>query len=214
MKELVSLKYELQHIITGDDSKGQSRLIKATQTYLKANHPAGSKTEDEQFTRAAQERALIRYATENNLWIDETSFGTYITEGAEQKVFFPENTDYVVKLADAIFYLNWVDYFNNLLLHNALFTNTAYELIGFYRNTEKLFAVLKQPFIEAGEQTNLENVKEFLRANGFKLRKNNDYYHPFLGIILEDLHDENGLTNKEVLFFVDTVIYITEEFHQ
>ena len=159
---------------------------------------------------------MVVYAwiEQEGFWYPSPNEAYYLTEGAEQKVFFPENTDYVVKLADAIFYLNWVDYFNNLLLHNALFTNTAYELIGFYRNTEKLFAGLKQPFIEAGEQTNLENVKEFLRANGFKLRKNNDYYHPFLGIILEDLHDENGLTNKEVLFFVDTVIYITEEFHQ
>jgi Serine/Threonine/Tyrosine Kinase found in polyvalent proteins len=208
-----SFKHELQHIISGDDATGQSRLIKATQTYLKTSYLTGSKVEGYQFTRTEQERALILYATENNLWTDEKTFGTYITEGAEQKVFFPENADYVVKLADAIFYLNWADYFNNLLLHNALFPTTAYELIGYYRNAGKLFAVLKQPFIKADELTNLENVKQFLSANGFKLSKNNDYYHPFLGIILEDLHDENVLTNEGVLFFVDTVIYLTESFY-
>ena len=61
--------------------------------------------------------------------------------------------------------------------------------------------------------TNLENVKQFMLSNGFLQKKDNDYYHPYLGLIIEDLHDENVLTNKGVLFFTDTVIYITEEFY-
>lgn len=214
MKDLISFKYELQNLITGNDAEGQSHLIKTVQTYLKTNHLSGSKAEGQQYTRPEEERSLIFFATKNNLWIDETSFGTYITEGAEQKIYFPENADYVIKLADAIFYLRWLDYFNNLLLHNSFFKNTAYELVGFFRDKEKLFAVLKQPFIEATKLTEIENIKKFLLANGFEHKKNNDYYHPLLGIILEDLHDENILTNKGVLFFVDTVIYITEEFHK
>jgi Serine/Threonine/Tyrosine Kinase found in polyvalent proteins len=44
--------------------------------------------------------------------------------------------------------------------------------------------------------------------------KNNDYYHPGSGIIPEDLHDENGLTNNGVLFFVDTVFYSTPDFYR
>jgi hypothetical protein len=119
-----------------------------------------------------------------------------------------------VKLADAIFYADWLDYFNSLLVHNALFTNTRYELTGFYRINETLFATLRQPFIATTDFTDLKNVKEFLVANGFAHKKNNDYYHPLLGIILEDLHDENVLTNNGVLFFVDTVIYITGEFYK
>ena len=63
------------------------------------------------------------------------------------------------------------------------------------------------------EKTNLDVVKNYLLANGFVHKKNNDYYHPDLGIILEDLHDENVLTNKGVLFFIDTVFYLTEIFY-
>ncbi len=174
MKELIIFKHELQNIINRNEFKGQSNLIKAAQAYLKANLSAGSETEDKQFTRTEEERALTLFANENNLWIDETCFGAYITEGAEQKVYFPENTDYVVKLADAIFYIHWQDYFNNLLLHNALFDNTRYELIGFYRDSETLFAVVKQPFVITTAITNLENVKQFLLANGFESKKNND----------------------------------------
>lgn len=45
-------------------------------------------------------------------------------------------------------------------------------------------------------------------TNGFNNVKNNDYYNPILKIILEDLHDENVLTQNGILFFIDTVFYI------
>ena len=138
-------------------------------------------------------------------------FGTYITEGAEQKVYFPGDSEDVIKISDAIFYVYWQDYFTNLLIHNYLFPDTKYTLAGFYIASNTLFAVLKQRFIQSTEMTNLDNVKEFMLSNGFLEGKTNDYYHPFLGI-KEDLHDENVLTNNGVLFFTDTVIYITKEF--
>ncbi|AYQ34780.1 hypothetical protein [Runella sp. SP2] len=36
----------------------------------------------------------------------------------------------------------------------------------------------------------------------------NDFFHPELGIILEDLHDENVLTNQGLFFFIDSAIYL------
>jgi hypothetical protein len=60
----------------------------------------------------------------------------------------------------------------------------------------------------------LKNVKTFLSENGFINKKNNDYYNPDLGIILEDLHDENVLTKNGDLFFIDTVFYLTEDFYK
>ena len=71
-----------------------------------------------------------------------------------------------------------------------------------------LYAVVKQPFVKANQRTDLAKVKEFMHANGFLNTKNNDYYNPDLGIILEDLHDENVLTQNEVLYFIDTVFYL------
>ncbi|MBP8851149.1 MAG: hypothetical protein KBG80_11415 [Breznakibacter sp.] len=54
-------------------------------------------------------------------------------------------------------------------------------------------------------------MKEFLSNNGFLNTKNNDYYNPQLGLILEDLHDENVLTANDILYFIDTVFYIKPE---
>lgn len=51
-----------------------------------------------------------------------------------------------------------------------------------------------------------------MKDNGFENIRNNDYFNKNLGIILEDLHDENVLTQNGVLFFIDTVFYIDESF--
>ena len=51
-----------------------------------------------------------------------------------------------------------------------------------------------------------------MEMNGFECIRNNDYRNPQLGIILEDLHDENVLTRDGSLFFIDTVFYIEDSF--
>lgn len=204
-------KHELQHLILSDESDGQTNLIKTAQTCLRKSTGTGSSFEKRKPERPEEERALESFANQHSLWLSIGELGVYITEGAEQKVYFPADQDFVLKVADAVFYLSWYDYFNNLLLHNFFFPATSYELAGFIRKGNQIFAVLKQPFVESDSLTDLSDVKFFLEANGFVNKKTNDYFHPHLGIILEDLHDENVLTNKGVLFFVDTVFYIDEK---
>lgn len=51
-----------------------------------------------------------------------------------------------------------------------------------------------------------------MKSNGFVNNRNNDYINSELGIILEDLHDENVLTQNGILYFIDTVFYLTDEF--
>jgi hypothetical protein len=95
------------------------------------------------------------------------------------------------------------------LLNNYFFPDTAYKLLGFYKSdADVIYALVEQNYVEANQPTNLENVKQFLMSNGFVNTKNNDYYNPDLGIILEDLHDENVLTANDILYFIDTVFYV------
>jgi len=97
-------------------------------------------------------------------------------------------------------------------LDNTFFEDTAYQLMGFHAENDNLFAVVEQPFVEVTSTTNLEHIKEFLLKNGFSNTRNNDYYNQELGLILEDLHDENVLTKDGLLYFIDTVFYLTDEF--
>ena len=99
------------------------------------------------------------------------------------------------------------------LIHNFLFPATAYAFLGFQVIDNELNAVVKQKFIVSNEVTDLKTVKEFLEYNGFLHKKNNDYFNPEIGLIFEDLHDENVLSYTGVLYFIDTVFYLTSTFY-
>jgi hypothetical protein len=113
----------------------------------------------------------------------------------------------VIKLNDGVYYATWLEFFNSILLHNLIFENTAYNFLGFTKEDNVLCAVLKQPFITSDAQVDLEDIKKLLAFNGFENTKRQDYIHKHLGLILEDMHDENVIVNSDTLFFIDTVFY-------
>lgn len=46
---------------------------------------------------------------------------------------------------------------------------------------------------------------------GFSHLKRNDYYNPETGIIIENLHDENVLVNKNLnLIYIDPAIFLEQ----
>lgn len=203
-------KYELQNILSGKSSSSHDAIIQAATSYLRRSKKASPLAEEKQQNKTEEKKRLIDFAIQNNLFyqnIDETHF---ISSGAEQKIYIKDN-HYVIKLNDAIYYESWLDYFHNLLLNNYFFADTNYQLLGFHLSETNLYAVVKQNFIKSDKATDLSKVKEFLISNGFINTRNHDYYHPELGIILEDLHDENVLTYNKILYFIDTVFYIKPE---
>lgn len=205
------LKYELYDVISGKNQVRFGAIIQTIASYLGDGTEAGSKIEDSKQIREQETKKLERFVSENNLWVNDIDFSQYVSEGAEQRVFL-KNTDHVIKLNDAIYYSAWKDYFYSLLFHNYFFTDTAYELIGFLEEKGILYAVVQQSYVAITQNTDLEKVKVFLGSNGFVNTRNNDYFNPDLGIILEDLHDENVLTRNGILYFVDTVFFTTEKF--
>ena len=134
-----------------------------------------------------------------------------MSEGAEQRVFLKDG-EHVIKLNDAIYYSSWKEYLYNLLLHNYFFQDTAYELSGFTKENDVLYVVVQQNYVSITTPTDLNEVKQFMKSNGFVNNRNNDYINSELGIIIEDLHDENVLTQNGILYFIDTVFYLTDEF--
>jgi hypothetical protein len=131
----------------------------------------------------------------------------YLTRGGESQVYLAANGLNVIKVNDGVYYATWAEYFNSLILHNLLFPNTTYALLGFTERDGKLNVVLSQPFIE-GEQAKLGNIKDLLSFNGFENTRRQDYYNKEFGLVLEDMHDENVIARQDVLFFIDTVFYI------
>lgn len=204
------LKNELHNVLSGKSQIRFGTTIQAVASYLNNGAQASATIENQKHYKKQEAKRLESYITANNLWIN-IDLSQYISEGAEQKVYL-KDTESVLKINDSIYYNSWKDYLYNLLLHNYFFPDTAYDLIGFTKDNDILYAVVQQSYVSITANTDLEQVKEFLTINGFKNNRNNDYYNSDLGIILEDLHDENVLTRNEVLYFIDTVFYLTDVF--
>lgn len=201
-------KDELQNIIQGKSSNSQDALIQTITSFLRTSQSTSGMAKNDKHYKQQETKSLIDYCNQNNLWVGKKiNFDLFVSEGAEQKVYI-KNEKIVYKLNDAIYYESWLDYLQNLLLNNYFFSDTTYTLIGFHLIDDFLYALVEQPFVKANQHTNLDQVKEFMIANGFQNIRNHDYYNPDLGIILEDLHDENVLTQDGVLYFIDTVFYI------
>lgn len=155
-----------------------------------------------------QASLLEIYSSENNLWVtDLPGEDRYLTRGGEARVYLDPDNRNVIKLNDTVYYATWLEFFNSILLHNLIFENTAYIFLGFIKINGVLHAVLKQPFITSDAQVDLDDIKKLLNFNGFENTKRQDYVNNELGLILEDMHDENVIVNSETLFFIDTVFY-------
>ncbi len=204
----VQMKYELQNILQGKSAVSYGEPIQTILRYFGTSQKTGGLATGTKQDKAEETARLKEYIQAHHLWMENLDLSNYLSEGAEQRVYI-KDAQKVFKLNDAVYYATWVDYFCNLLLNNYFFPDTAYHLLGFYLSEEKvLYALVAQNYVKADQATNLDEVKLFLENNGFQNTKNHDYYNPDLGIILEDLHDENVLTCQGLLYFIDTVFYI------
>ena len=206
------MKNELHNILSGKSKVRFGTAIQTISRYVRESSETGTTAKSTKHYKKQETEIVEKYISENSLWINDIDFSQYISEGAEQRVYL-KDTKHVIKLNDTIYYNSWEDYFNNLLLHNYFFPDTAYKLLGFTKDDKNvLYAVVRQSFVTVTTITNIPQVKEFLTQNGFSNTRNNDYFNAELGIILEDLHDENVLTQNGVLYFIDTVFYLTDDF--
>ena len=204
-------KNELKDVLCGASQVKHGTLIQAATRHLRRSQKTSSMAQESKHFKEEETERLCQWIEEHNFWYTPIDISSFISAGAEQRVYLEGEKD-VLKLNDGIYYATWLGYLYNLLLNNYFFPDTAYELLGFYREDKTLYAVVRQSFVKENEPTSLEKVKAYLKNNGFETIRNNDYRNPELGIILEDLHDENVLTKDGILFFIDTVFYLENDF--
>jgi hypothetical protein len=160
------MRDDIQHILSGKSQVKHHHLIQAACSYLKGSQGPSAMAKDHQQHKEEETKSLVQFADDNNLWVENINIDIYVSQGAEQKVYLKDGST-VLKLNDAIYYASWVDYFHNLLLNNLFFPDTAYQLLGFHKDLDVLYAVVEQPFVKANEKTDLNMVKAFLENNGF-----------------------------------------------
>lgn len=165
------IKNELQSIISGTGTVTKGTAIQAVANYLRESKAPGTIPEEKEQIKEQEATAILAYCKQYSFFYPPIDKSRYLAEGAEQKVYLENDGKHVIKLNDSIFYLTWQDYLNSLLLHNYFFPATVYELVGFQIEEDRLFAVVKQPYIYATEPTDENRVKELMAANGFRNKK-------------------------------------------
>jgi hypothetical protein len=83
----MSLKLELQNIISGDGEVKFGNFIQTINNYLRREKKAISGFEKTKFLKAQETKILIDYINRNNLWFARLDITKYIGEGAEQKIY-------------------------------------------------------------------------------------------------------------------------------
>ena len=206
------IRSKIKNITAGIVIEGSQDNCTAIRNLLCASFATSTtvKTDFEGKAVVKKEQSLLleAYCNEHQLWLIELPpQDRYLTRGGEARIYLHPDNRHVIKFNDGVYYATWLEFLNSILLHNLVFENTAYSLMGFAKEGESLLAVLKQPFIVADAQAELNDIKKLLEFNGFENSRRNDYINKGLGLILEDMHDENVIVNSETLFFIDTVFY-------
>ncbi len=127
----MSVKNELQNIISGNGSVRNGNAIQSITSFLRGKKKSVSGAEKATFSKVEETEILIEYIKVKSLWFRSIDNSKYIGEGAEQKIYESSDPKFVLKRNDGVFYQFWSDYLNNLLLHNYFFPHLAYELLGF-----------------------------------------------------------------------------------
>jgi hypothetical protein len=170
-----------------------------------------------------QENLLRSYAKWRNVWLHEEDIASNASRplpcGSESRVYLSANGDHVIKvtnyLAAGVLPEEFLD--NRISLHNHLFPDTAYELLGFL-DTGGSFSnfhfVLKQPFIQGkmlADETsptkseyNRNRLQDYMKTHfdldGAYTCYTNDNY------VVGDVHLGNVLEDKDgQFFFIDTI---------
>ena len=158
--------------------------------------------------KGVQIARLKEWAIANHCWIDRTTLGTYSDRGSENEVYASLDSRFVYKLNDFRYSDdNLIPFFERISVHNELFPDCEYILIGFAENRDgKVCAALRQPFILAQREATQQEINEELEHLGFQKEQEgyftNGEYDIFDAVPNNVLMGDDGH-----LYFIDTIIF-------
>ena len=160
--------------------------------------------------KGVQIARLKEWALNNAIWIDDISqLGTFSDRGSENEVYINNETQIVYKLNDFRYSDdNLMPFFERIRIHNRLFEDCQYEMIGMAENQSgKPCAVLTQPYILAEREATEKEISEELLRLGFHPEMEGEYFsNGYFDIF--DASPNNVLMGIDGhLYFIDTIIY-------
>ena len=92
---------------------------------------------------------------------------------------------------------------NRVAIHNLLFPDTKYKLIGLSKKNNRLQFIISQPFVEGRNYRKEDCFPEYMGKLGYEQIDDTTYYNKFF--IIRDLHEANVLKIQNGFAFVDTI---------
>lgn len=173
-------------------------------SYATASLESGSNASESQGRPAnwqideLQEQLIEQWARAKDTWIENSeqllieNFGEKIAQGAEAKVYYKEGDIAVVKERASI-YSTTQKALDAIALHNYLFPETVMRVIGFTRDSERLFRIiLTQPYVTCQRLATKAEIDNMAISKGFRDNWNGEGVNYILDrIALEDMHPAN-----------------------
>ena len=158
-------------------------------------------------------RAIEALAKSLGLWIpfeNLSSLGSPFVGGNENTNYLDESGT-IYKVNNLMNSGTIVDLFNRIDLHNAIFPNTRYELVGVsgFGNGSSIYPVYKQYFVRDAEFATPEEIDSYMRSLGFeKTSKEAEYSNG--EYVVSDLRPRNVLKDSDGdIYVVDAGLEVT-----
>ena len=159
--------------------------------------------------KGVQIARLKEWAIANDCWIEPKTLGTFSDRGSENEVYASPDSRHVYKLNDFRYSDdNLTPFFERIQVHNQLFSDCAYDLIGFAENRDgKVCAVLCQPFILSQREATQQEIDKEMQHLGFNKEMDEGYFANGDYDIFDAVPNNVLMGDDGHLFFIDTIIF-------
>lgn len=142
------------------------------------------------------------------------SLGEQWSKGGEHEVYEGSGN----KLIKVKFDLEDIDemeiYLKKLIIHNHIFKNTAYKLLGFIKRNSNIEPVVEQDVISNTSIYSPDKINSILSAYGFDKVSDTEYINREVGISIDDLFPRNVFFHENIPYFIDPIIGIEAAFYR
>jgi len=221
------IDYEYVKLTVDEIERGNKRILRLPEEAEKGRIAGGRRTlevsvilgiaekaDREKFgefeIKVKQEQLLEIYAKHEGIWFDYEEIIIQNWEGVEGR----GGQEAEVYKGDHYSLWKVVDYYQNsdtplefldnrISIHNLLFPDTKYELVGFTKKRNRLQFIIKQPFVEGRNYRKEDHFPEYMETLGYDQIDDTTYYNKYF--IIKDLHEANVIKTQTGFAFVDTI---------
>lgn len=165
-----------------EELEGSDGILKQAETII-ARGNGGSNSINSPRDRERAEQQIESWAKENGLWYNDyqeskdgslenviESDGSIFSDksGSESLVYWMKDGTTVKAIGTSHYEGNLQQLFDKIILHNSMFPETTYNVLGFGKDREGMFRIIvKQPFIR-GTRPSTEEILSFIKQLGIE----------------------------------------------